>query len=472
MTIEKCSGVYKLLSNSSHFGRRGFLGLGGVALSDALLGSKRGSAALLSDAASPNAWPAADSPRGLPPLKITDVRVIVTRPDDTNYVIVKILTSEPGLYGVGDATFDGTELAVVEFLEKYVTPLLIGRDPEQIEDTWDYLYQAPYWRTGPVQMTALAGIDTALWDIKGKRANMPVYQLLGGRTRTKAITYGKATGSEFAEVEDGVHQVLESGYKCCRAQIMLPGVIWTYRKSGEHRTGSRTEGAELPKVEDFDPSPYVRTLPKLFEHLRAKFGPEVEFLHDVHERLDPDQAARLAHDLEPYRLFFLEDCLRPEYKESFRLIREHSTTPLAMGELFTSVWDCVPLIKEQLIDYIRCDLAHLGGITPARKVAALAEVFEVRTAWHGPGDIAPPTHAANVHVDLSIPNFGIQESFIFPEVTREVLPGSPEFKGGYMYVSDRPGLGCDVNEEVAKKYPYRRAYLPTARRLDDSVQPW
>jgi mannonate dehydratase len=287
----------KTVSNSSRLGRRGFLGSAGAALADSLLGSKGGGTALFaSDAVSAGAWQAAGSPRGLPPLKITDVRVIVTRPDDSNYVVVKILTCEPGLYGVGDATFDGTELAVVEYLEKYVVPLLIGRDPEQIEDTWSYLYQVPYWRSGPVQMTALAGIDTALWDIKGKRANMPVYQLLGGRTRTRALTYGKAAGTEFSEIEDGIRQVLASGYKCCRAQIQIPGSIWTYRKSENNpaQPGARGEGTgALPRIEDFDPSPYLRTLPRLFEDLRTKIGPEVEFLHDVHERLDPVQAARL-----------------------------------------------------------------------------------------------------------------------------------------------------------------------------------
>lgn len=420
--------------------------------------------------------PALPRPAGLPRLKITDVRVIVTCPD-RNYVLVKILTSEPGLYGVGDATLNGRELAVAEDLEKHIAPLLIGRDPEQIEDTWQYLYRGPYWRGGPVQMTALAGIDLALWDIKGKRAGMPVYQLLGGRTRIGALAYTHASGKDFAEVADVAQRALARGFKCVRAQVAIPGLEGTYGTGGSQNKPKETSGrganrAALPATEIFEPAPYLHTVPRLFEYLRSKLGDEVELLHDCHERLDPIQAARLAHDLEPYHLFFLEDPLRPEYKESFRIIREHSTTPIAMGELFNSLWDYVPLIKEQLIDYIRCDLDHIGGITAARKVATLAELFQVRTAWHGPGDIAPPTHAANVHVDISIPNFGIQEMVFFPEVAREVIPGGPEFKDGYMNVGDSPGLGTDVNEEAAKKYPYRRAYLPTARRKDGSVQDW
>jgi len=446
--------------------RRNLLRAGGAAaLASCLLDKVGAAASSFADS----------SPRGLPPLKITDVRVIVTCPD-RNYVLVKILTSEPGLYGVGDATLNGRELAVAADLEQHIAPLLIGRDPEQIEDTWQYLYRGPYWRGGPVQMTALAGVDLALWDIKGKRAGMPVYQLLGGRTRSGALCYTHASGRDFTEVEDQVRRAIERGFKCVRAQVAIPGLEGTYgtpgNKKPEETAGRVAQMAGLPSTEIFEPAPYLRTVPRLFEHLRSKLGDEVELLHDVHEKLDPIEASQLARSLEPYHLFFLEDPLRPEYKESFRLIREHSTTPIAMGELFNSLWDCVPLIKEQWIDYIRCDLDHIGGITAARKVATLAELFQVKTAWHGPGDIGPPTHAANVHVDISIPNFGIQEMVFFPDVAREAMPGGPEFKDGAMHVSDAPGLGTDVNEAAAKKYPYRRAYLPTARRADGSVQDW
>ena len=461
-------------SESSNPTRRGFLKLSGAASLGAAVSpwathtASAGVADLKGGVAQVNT-------HGLPPLKITDVRVIVTCPD-RNYVVVKILTSEPGLYGVGDATLNGRELAVAADLREHIAPLLLGRDPEQIEDTWQYLYRGPYWRGGPVQMTALAGVDLALWDIKGKRAGMPVYQLLGGRTRLGALAYTHASGRNFNEVEDAARRAMERGFRVVRAQVAIPGLENSYGTSGnrgpEEAAGRVSQQAGLPATEIFEPTPYLRTVPKLFEHLRVKLGDEVELLHDCHEKPGPIEAARLARDLEPYHLFFLEDPLRPEYKESFRLIREHSTTPLAMGELFNSLWDCVPLIKEQLIDYIRCDLGHIGGITAARKVAVLAELFQVKTAWHGPGDIGPPTHAGNVHVDISIPNFGVQEMVFWRDVAREVFSGAPEFKDGYMNVTDAPGLGTDVNEEAAKKYPYRRAYLPTARRKDGSVHDW
>ena len=454
-----------MATRSHDSGRRNFFKLTGAAA----LGALGASDPLRGEQA------AAKSSRGLPPLKITDVRVIVTSPG-RNYVLVKILTSEPGLYGVGDATLNGRELAVATALEKHIAPLLIGRDPDQIEDTWQYLYRGSYWRGGPVQVTAVGAVDLALWDIKGKRAGMPLYQLLGGRTRVGALAYTHASGRDFVEVEDAVRRAMERGFKCVRAQVAIPGLEGTYgtssRRKSEETAGRVDQQGELPETEIFEPSPYLRIVPKLFEHLRAKLGDEVELLHDTHEKLAPIQAARLARELEPYHLFFLEDLLRPEHKESFRLIRQHSTTPLAMGELFNSIWDCVPLITEQLIDYIRCGVSHIGGVTAARKVAALAEAFQVKTAWHGPADLGPPTHAAHVALDISIPNFGVQEMVFFPEATREVIPGGPTFKDGTMDVSDAAGLGTDVNEELAKKYPYRRSYLPTARRQDGAVQDW
>jgi mannonate dehydratase len=225
-------------------------------------------------------------------------------------------------------------------------------------------------------------------------------------------------------------------------------------------------------VELWESSPYLATIPKLFAHLRDKLGDSVELLHDVHERLSPVEAARLARELEPYHLFFLEDPLRPEHKESFRLLRNHTTTPIAMGELFHTKWECLPLITEQLIDYIRCDLGHIGGLTEAKKIAAIAEPYGVKTAWHGPGDIAPVVHAANVHLDLAIPNFGVQEMVFFPDPVREVMPGGPRYEDGYLVVDDTPGLGCDINEEAAKQHPYQRSYLPVVRRMDGSVHDW
>jgi mannonate dehydratase len=410
-------------------------------------------------------------------MKITDVRVIVTCPT-RNYVIVKILTDE-GLYGVGDATLNGRELAVAEALEQHIKPLLIGRDPDRIEDTWQYLFRGTYWRGGPVLMTALAGVDLALWDIKGKAAGKPVYSLLGGKTRNGALCYVHAGGRDLQEVEDGVRAAMERGYKVVRAQVGIPGTSGTYGVRGlSGAQGADNAGMKwlaqppMPAEETWEPGPYLRTVPRLFEHLRVRLGDEIELFHDAHERMTPIQAARLAKELEPYHLLFLEDCLRPEHKESLRVVRRASTTPLAMGELYHSKWECLPVITEQLIDYIRCDLGHIGGITEAKKIAAIAEAYYVQTAWHGPGDIAPPTHAANVHVDTAIPNFGVQEMVAFPPEVHEVLPGAPAYKDGALHVTDKPGLGTDINEDAAKKYPYKRGYLPTSRRADGSVQDW
>lgn len=408
-------------------------------------------------------------------MKIKEVRIIVTCPT-RNFVLIKIITSD-GLYGVGDATLNGRELAVAELLDKHIAPLLIGKDPDRIEDTWQALFRGAYWRGGPVLMTALAGVDTALWDIKGKRAGLPLYSLLGGKTREGATCYTHAGGRDFKEVEDDVRAAMEKGFKVIRAQCGIPGCTGTYGVKQTHMKNENAgmkwvEQLPLPLEECWEPGPYLRTVPKMFEHLRAQLGDEIDLFHDVHERLTPIQAARLAKELEPYHLFFLEDCLRPEHKESFRLVRRASTTPLAMGELWHTKWECLTAITEQLIDFIRCDLAHIGGVTEAKKIAAIAECYSVLTAWHGPGDIAPMTHAANVHLDIAIPNFGVQEVVNFPPEVEEVMPGGPTYKNGRLWVTDAPGLGTDINEKRAKKYPYKRAYLPVSRRRDGSVQDW
>lgn len=404
-------------------------------------------------------------------MKITNAKVIITCPG-RNYVLYKIYTDE-GVYGVGDATLNGRELAVAELLEKHITPLLIGRDPGQIEDTWQMLYRGTYWRGGPILNTALAGVDMALWDIKGKVCNQPVYSLLGGKTRLGAMAYTHCAGTSFTEVEENVQKALGMGFKAVRLQVAFKGVSSTYGQGGAREAALATWGdANLPLEEVWEPAPYLATIPKLFEHLRGKLGKEVHLLHDVHERLTPVQAARLAKELEPYHPFFLEDPIRPEHKESLRMIKHASTTPIAIGETFSSLWECVTPITEQIIDFIRCDLSHVGGITAARKIAALAEPFAVQTAWHGPGDVSPIAHAANVSVDVSIPNFGIQEMVFFPEIVSEVISGAPIFEDGYLKANEAPGLGTDVNEKLAAKYPYKRAYLPFARRADGSILDW
>jgi mannonate dehydratase len=407
-------------------------------------------------------------------MRITNVKALVTCPG-RNYVLVKIETDQDGLYGWGDATLNGRELAVLAALEEHIAPLLIGRDPDQIEDIWQYLFQGTYWRGGPVLMTALAGIDLALWDIKGKRAGMPIYSLLGGMTRQGALAYTHCGGADPSQVVENIRAAQERGFKVVRAQVGLPNVKgMTYGQGGasEASLASWFTDENLPPLEIWEPGAYLRAVPALFEQLRQELGDEIEFLHDVHSRLSPIEASRLAKTLEPYHLFFLEDPLRPEHKESFALLRHHSTTPIAMGELFHTRWDALPLMVNQWIDYIRCDLVHIGGITEARKIAAIAEAYQVKTAWHGPGDISPIGHAANVHLDVALTNFGVQEMVFFSEMVQEVIFGGPVYKDGALWVDERPGLGTDVNEQAANRYPYRRAYLPTVRRADGSVQEW
>jgi mannonate dehydratase len=408
------------------------------------------------------------SEKGLPPLKITDVKVILTAPDHIRLVVVKVTTSEPGLYGLGCATFTQRPLAVASAIEDYLKPFVIGRDVDRIEDIWQAAYVSSYWRSGPVLNNAMSGIDEALWDIKGKRVNMPVYQLLGGKCREAVPVYVHPSGKDFNEVEEKARAYLEQGYRYLRVQVAIPGLS-TY--------GSRS-GAVMPALDPhqrhtWEPTPYVRTVPKLLEHLRVNLGDEVELLHDVHERIPPIQGVWLAKAVEPYRLFFLEDLFAPEDNDYFRMVRAQCSTPIAMGELFVNQAEYVPLIRERLIDFIRVHISDIGGLSMARKLAAFCEFMGVRTAWHGPGDVSPVGHAANMHLDLAVPNFGIQELSLFPERTREVFPGCPEVHDGCMWVNDKPGLGVDINEELAAKYPFPEHEYNGAwaeiRRMDGTV---
>jgi len=418
-------------------------------------------------------WPPSAS---MPPVTITDVRAICTAPDGIRLVVVKVETSDPGLWGVGCATFTQRPLAVVTAIEQYLKPFLVGRDPDDIEDIWQASYVSSYWRGGPVLNNAMSGVDEALWDIKGKRAGMPVYQLLGGRVRRAADVYVHANGRDVDELEDRVRAFQEEGFRHIRCQVDVPG----YATYGKGSADPLTDRVGRPTVErlglrqdPWEPGPYCRLVPSVFEALRNRLGGEVELLHDVHERVPPILAIQLAKDLEPFHLFFLEDVFAPEDQEYFRILRPQTSTPLAMGELYVNAAEAVPLIRDRLIDFVRVHISDIGGITPARKLAALAEFFGVRTAWHGPGDVSPVGHAANLHLDLATTNFGIQEAYLFPERTRAVFPGCPEIRDGAMWANDRPGLGIDIDEELAAAYPfpehpYQGAW-PEIRRSDGTV---
>jgi mannonate dehydratase len=427
---------------------------------------------------------------------IRDVRVILTEPDNIRLVIVKIETSEPGLYGVGCATFTQRPTTVKAAVEDYLRPFLVGKSVDDIEDIWQASYVSSYWRNSGVLNNAMSGVDEALWDIKGKIAGMPVYELLGGRAREAAAVYVHASGGSPEEVGDKMEAFMERGFHHIRVQVDTPGYA-TYGSRGSRakappsRKGRKAQVAEGPiavtswlrKYDPkqlyahpggvFEPKPYMRSALGLFDYIRGRFGYGVEILHDVHERIPPILGVWLAKEVEKYQLFFLEDLFAPEDQEYFRMVREQCSTPIAMGELWNNPHEVVPMIRERLIDFIRIHISQIGGITPAKKIAAMGELLNVRTAWHGPGDTSPVGHAANLMLDINCSNFGVQEYAIFGERTREVFPGCPEVRDGFMWPNGEPGLGIDIDEKLARKFPFReRAFggaWDTVRRADGSV---
>ena len=420
-------------------------------------------------------------------LQIRDVRIILTEPDNIRLVIVKVETNEPELYGVGCATFTQRPSAVVAAVNDYLKPFLIGKDPADIEDIWQSAYVSSYWRNGPVLNNAISGVDQALWDIKGKLADMPVYDLFGGKARDAAAVYVHSTGNDPQEVEDRARAFIKQGYHYIRVQVATPGYA-TYGSRGAFADDSLQTGPRVitDRVTDFDPTvlyahpggifeprPYIKSALGLFEHIRNTIGWDIEILHDVHERIPPIMGVDLAKEVEQYKLFFLEDLFPPEDHEYFRMVRQQTSTPMAMGELYNSPHEIIPMVKDRLIDFMRVHISQIGGLTPARKLAALCEAFNVRTAWHGPGDTSPVGHAANLMLDVNTINFGIQEYAIFQERTQDVFPGCPEVRDGYMWPNGRPGLGIDVDENLAARYPFKeRAFggaWDTVRRADGGV---
>ncbi|RED64988.1 enolase C-terminal domain-like protein [Cohnella lupini] len=384
--------------------------------------------------------------------KITGVKCIRTRKDGS-WTIVKVTTDQDGLYGVGSASDMYNPEAVVHVIEQLLAPVIVGRDASNIEDLWNTMSLSGYWRNGAILQTAIGGIDMALWDIKGKEAGLPVYQLLGGASRSAVACYGHAGGRDIEELKEDVHRFAEEGYTVVRCQMGGYG-------------GGGFLNAQQAKLPDnawktnavFDEHMYLHAIPKMFEQLRLTFGPEIQFTHDVHEHLSPILAIQLAKRLEPYGLFYLEDVLPPEQIGWYRQLRQQSATPQAVGELFANPQEWVELIKERLIDFIRVRVSKVGGISACRKIAALAEAFGVRTAWQEGGENDPVNQAAAVHLDMAVWNFGIQEINHFKPEERDIFPGIIERRGGYLYTNDKPGLGIDLDE------------LKASRLLDDSWQ--
>jgi mannonate dehydratase len=379
------------------------------------------------------------------PVTIQDIKTFLIQWSGagTRFIIVKVITSEPGLFGLGCATFTQRFYPVYAALEHHLKPYMLGKDVTRIEDAFQMMMVQSYWRNGPVLNNAISGIDMALWDIKGKQAGMPVYQLLGGKCREAAAVYAHADGREPREVVENVRKFMEQGYRYVRVQMGGYG--------GKTNKLVKPEGALEGAY--YDPRDYMRNMLKMIEFVRSEVGEEVELLHDVHERLTPIDSVQFAKEMERYKLFFLEDSLAPEDVEWFRKIRQQCATPLAMGELFNNPHEWRMLVQERLIDFIRMHISQIGGITPARNAAIFAQIYGIRTAWHGPGDTSPVGHAANLHLDLWAPNFGIQEWCRFPELVYEMFPGLPEVRQGYMYPNDKPGLGIEMDEKLAAKYP-------------------
>jgi mannonate dehydratase len=402
-------------------------------------------------------------------MRIEAAKVIVTSPG-RNFVTLKITTSD-GVTGIGDATLNGRELAVVAYLHEHVIPLLIGRDARRIEDTWQLLYRGAYWRRGPVTMRAIAAVDVALWDIKAKAAGMPLYDLLGGKSREGVLVYGHANGADIAATCDDVERYVGLGYKAVRAQSGIPGLDKPYGVSGDQMFYEPADSA-LPTETVWSTPKYLDHTPKLFEKLRERVGFDVELLHDAHHRLTPIEAARLGKSLEPYRLFWLEDLTPAENQEAFRLIRQHTVTPIAVGEVFNTLWDAKDLIQEQLIDYIRATVVGAGGITHLRRIADFASVWQVRTGCHGATDLSPVTMGAALHFDAWVPNFGIQEYMRHTPQTDEVFPHAYRFEHGLLFPGDAPGHGVDIDEALAAKFPYEAKQLPIARLEDGTMWNW
>jgi len=402
---------------------------------------------------------------GVAPIKITKVKAITTAPEGSNLVIVKIETSEPGLYGVGCATFTQRAFTVVTAIEKYMNDFCVGKDVDNIEDMWQSAYVSSYWRNGPVMNNALSGIDQALWDIKGKRANMPVYQLLGGKSRIAIDAYAHASGPTPEAVAESVQKYMEQGFRHVRIQQGGYGGVGTM----ETQPYFKTAGFGMERDSFSDQHTYTKRVPVMFDVVRKKCGEDIELLHDVHELVDPMDVINMIKRLEQYRPYYIEDPFSPENMKWLKTLRANTTVPIAIGELFNNINEFRDSMVDQLFDYIRIHISQIGGITPAMKVARLGEWFNIRTAWHGPGDTSPVGHAANGHIDLAVWNFGIQESHFWSDKAREVFSGCPTYKNGYMYINEAPGIGVDINEKEAAKYPIGTKSNWTVRKSDGTI---
>ena len=387
----------------------------------------------------------------LPRLKITDVKVIMTQVRGNHLTNVKVLTSEPGLYGVGCGTHAERPIIVAETIDKYLKPLAVGRYVDEIEQIWQTAWVAPYWRASVDANNAMSAIDGALWDIMGKRAGMPVYDLMGGKVREGCRMFANAGGRSLQDLEDNVRKSMDAGFEHVRINPVSANE--GRRGGGGGRGGAPSEGGDGPGGRRGSDGPYISSLVAALDHLRKTVGWNVELCHDVHERPTPAGALLLAKAVEQYRPFFMEDLFAPEDSAWYQRVRDQSSTPIAMGELFVNQNEWLPLVSNRWIDYIRMHISAAGGLNLARKVAHCCEFFGVRTCWHGPANVSPIGHMVNLQLDLSVYNFGIGEGSAFSDDLKELFPGTPELRKGVRYASDKPGLGIDIDEKIAAKYP-------------------
>jgi mannonate dehydratase len=398
----------------------------------------------------------AQAVRGMPAPKIKDISVIECQPAGVRLTVVKITTDQDGLYGYGCGTFTQRADLIKPAVERYLKPLLLGRPTDRIDDIWQMNYNSSYWRNSGVLNNAISGVDQALWDIKGRQAGMPVYQLVGGKMREAADLYGHAQGADYPQLVESAKRYIARGFRHVRIQIGVPNMSG-YGGGGRGGTQQAAGPLNLKALHNkplYEPAVYLRRAVKMFEICRKELGDEIELLHDVHERISPNQGVQLCKDLEKFKPFFVEDPLSPEDIAYFRQIRQQCATPIAMGELFNSPHEWNPLIAERLIDYIRVHVSQCGGFTPARKIANMGEMFGVKTAWHGPGDVSPVGHMANVTLSVVAYNFGVLEYSEFNDRTKEIFKGVPEEKDGFLWVSEKPGWGIEVDEKAAAKAPF------------------
>ena len=395
-------------------------------------------------------------------MRITDVKTVLTSPKQ-NYLFIIIYTDN-GIYGVGDASLNGREHTVADYVESYLKPMLIGRDPYQIEDFWQLVYRGSYWRGGNISMSALSGVDMALWDIVGKDCGKPLYALFGGKLRDKVLCYSHLLGGTQNErIERAAEFVKEKGLRVARLRAGMPAADGTMR-------GPKSQ--DSPHVELWTPEEQVESTIEYFIKVREKLGKGIGIIYDLHERFSASQAIYIMNKLEPYAPFFIEDPVAPDCVETLRSVREKTNVPIAFGELYKSRWECLPAITNRLVDYLRCDVIRIGGISEARRIAALAETYDVKMAWHGPNDVSPITHAVNWHLNVSEYNSGIQEDGTIDNLINTVISGGPVSKDGYLWMEDKPGIGCDIDLEAAAHYPFRRAYIPICRSSDGSLHTW